>query len=299
VKRKARHRRPRPAAGPRLGWIRSLRLWMALAWIGALAGVAYGLHELEPYMRRINVADTAIEWVATPDWLHDANWKHVLPGLEARIGLYRDTDIYDERVCPWVAERLAESPWVDHTRRVAKLPDGRVRVHCDFRKPFAMVEVGRAAYLVDESGVRLPARWACSEINRSGWLVIGGVKARSPQPGKPWPGEDLATGLRLARFLYRAEAVGRVPFRDAIRAIDVSNFHGRKDPRAGRLQLITIYPRSYIHWGLPPGEEYGIESSAERKLAALCKLYAAQDGFPNMGPIDVRPQDGIAIGQPE
>jgi len=272
---------------------------MTVAWVGTFAVIAYGLHELEPYARRANTADTVIEWVRAPEWLNDENWQHVLPELEARINLHPDTDPYDDRVCPYVAERLVGSSWIEAVRRVTKQSDGRVKVYADFRKPFAMIEQNGIACLVDREGVRLPQQWASSGLNRSGWLAIRGVAVRAPNLGRRWPGDDVAAGLKLARFLYRAEAAGRTPFRDEIRAIDVSNFDGRRNRRAGRLQLVTINPQSYIHWGLPPGEEYDIEIVAEMKLARLCGLHAAAGCLPNKGPIDLRAEDGIGLGDPE
>lgn len=296
---RAKRSSSRHARRTRLGWLRSARTWMLVAWLGTFAAVAYGLQQLEPYAWRIDTGDMVVEWVGPAPWLHEANWEHVLPELEARIDLDPRTDPYDERVCPWVASRLAGSAWVERVRRVTKQSDGRVKIDADLRKPFAMVECGRTAYLVDDAGVRLPEQWASRDVNRRGWLVIRGVGGPVPRPGEPWPGEDLAAGLKLARFLYRAEAVGRVPFRESIAAIDVGNFRGRQSPRAGWLQLVTINPRSYIHWGLPPGEEFDIESSAELKLAMLCKLYVADGRFPETGWIDVRADDGIGFGGPE
>jgi hypothetical protein len=275
---------------------------MAVAWLGTFAVVAYGLRELEPYAQRASTADTVIEWVDTPEWLNDENWQHVLLELEDRIDLHPDTDPYDDRVCPYVAERIAGSSWLSAVRQVSKQSDGRVKIHADFRKPFALVEQHGVAYLVDQTGVRLPQQWASSGVNRCGWMAIRGVGARPPASGEQWPGEDVAAGLKLARFLYWAETKNRIPFRDEIRAIDVSNFDGRKSARAGRLQLITINPRSYIHWGLPPGEEYGydgnIESTAEMKLAMLCGLHEAKGRLPDKGPIDVRSEDAIVLGDP-
>jgi hypothetical protein len=289
--------RPR-AVGPRLKLLRSPRTWITVAWLGTFAVVAYGLHELEPYVHRISTSDMVVEWIGTPEWLHDANWKHVLPQLEARINLHPKTDPYDKRVCPYVAERLAGSSWVERLRRVTKQIDGRVKVYADFRKPFAMVERNGIAYLVDETGVRLPEQWASKDINRAGWWLIQGAAEPVPEPGQRWPGEDLAAGLKLARFLYRAESGGALPFRDALRAIDVSNFGGRMDAWAGRLQLVTINPESCIHWGYPPGEEYDTESSAERKLQHLRTAY--QKGrLPDRKPIDVRDEDRIGWVEPE
>lgn len=279
-------------------WLRSGRLWSALAWTAALGAAAWGLAALEPRVRRINTAPTVIEWVGVPEWLNYESFRDVLPALEQAVGLDPQTDPYDPRVCPYVAERVAASPWVAGVYRVSKQADGRVRVRAEFRKPFAWVRKGLVAYLVDEHGVRLPREVAAADINRSDWWVIEGVAAPAPRPGRRWDGEALAAGLKLARFLYRAGEAGRLPFRHTLRAIDVSNFRGRVDPQAGWLRLVTRNPRSYIHWGLPPGEEYGIESGAELKLAMLNKLHATRGGLPDDRPIDVRAPDSIALGAP-
>jgi hypothetical protein len=256
------------------------------------------LNRLEPYVRRINTAPVRVEWAGVPNWLHEENWQNVLPALEEHVALDPMTDPYDDRLSPWVAQRLAESPWIADVHRVSKHADGSVKVYASFRKPFAIVQHRGAAYLVDEAGIRLPRRWASRSVNRAGWMVIEGAAASPPEPGGQWEGEDLAGGLRLARFLYRAEAASQLPFRAEIRAIDVSNFRGRRSPRAGWLQLTMKNPRAYIHWGLPPGEEYGIEASAERKLACLCDLHAGRGRLPAEEPIDVRDENGIAIGEP-
>jgi hypothetical protein len=297
---RAKHRRRlgENASRPRLKRLRSPRLWMSIAWLGTFAVVAYGLHQLEPYARGTNTSDTLLEWVRTPAWLHDANWQHVLPGLETRIQLHPDTDPYDARVCPYVAGRLARSPWVARVPRVTKQSNGRVKVWADFHKPFAMVERDRVAYLVDDEGVRLPEQWLAKNVNRRGWWLIEGVAQAGPKPGERWPGEDLAAGLKLARFLYRAEASGKLPFRDALHSIDVSNFDGNQNPWAGRLKLVTINPESCIHWGYPPGEEYDSESSAERKLQHL--RTAHQMGrLPGTKPLDIRAAEYLRWLEPE
>ena len=268
---------------------------MTVAWLGTFGAAAYGLNRLEPHAQRLSTADTAIEWVNPPDWLHDEAWAHVLPELEAHIGLDPRTDVYDDRVCPWVAERLAGSAWIERIRSVTKQQNGRVKIQAEFRKPFAMAEHNGLAYLVDGGGVRLPtAAWPSSRVNRAGWYVLCGMASSPPRPGQRWQGEDLAAGLKLARFLEAAE---HVPFREEILAIDVGNFRGRRDPWAGRLQLITRNPTSYIHWGAPPGEEYDVEATAELKLAMLSTLYEASGKLPDAGPIDVRASEGIGIGR--
>ena len=296
---KTRRKSRKRATGPDLSWLRSARTWMAVAWMGTFAVIAYGLNRLDPHAQRIVTGDTEIEWVEPPSWLSDENWKDVLPKLEDRIDLPSDTDPYDDRVCPYVAERLAGSAWIAQVRRVTKQNDGVVKVYSNFRKPFAMIEQAGVAYLVDAAGVRLPMEWAARSVNRSVWLTIRGVAARVPERGHRWAGDDVAAGLKLARFLYAAEDAGRADFREEILAIDVGNFKGRRNPRAGRLQLVTINPQSYIHWGLPPGEEYGIESSAELKLEFLRELYVRVGRLPDQGPIDIRAEDVIGLGEPD
>jgi len=267
--------------------------WGLLAWLAALGGAAYGLHRLEPYALSRNANPTRIEWGELPAWLSEPDWRFVLSDLEARLetaeGPFSAVVLHDENVCPYVAAQLGSSAWIERIERVSKRSDGRVRVQARFRQPFALVEHSGVLYLVDESGVRLPLRRPVDT------LVIRGVRAAAPAPGQAWAGGDVAAGLKLAGLLQRAKAAGQAPFWRELRAIDVSNWDGRKLPAAGRLQLITDNPQSYIHWGAVPGEEYGVEAKAEHKLAALATLYLRQGRFPDDGPIDVRDENRIDI----
>ena len=285
-------------AEPRLRFLTSLRTWIVVAWIGTFSVVAYGLHQLEDYAYDVSVVDARIEWANPPQWLSEANWQHVLPSLERQINLPEETDLYLDSVCPYVAEGLAGSAWIEELQRITKQSDGTIRIFAKFRKPFAMIERHGTAYLVDRHGVRLPEQWSAGALNRGGWIVIRGVEVAVPNPGEKWDGEDLAAGLKLAAFLYQMETAGQLPFRDEIRAIDVSNFDGRRNRRDGHLQLVTTNAGSYIHWGMAPGAEYGVEATAGRKLAMLRELYARAGRFPDRGPIDVRGEDGIRFGQP-
>ncbi len=290
-KKKGRSARARPSAGHG----RSAAVSVALLWLVSLLGAGYGLHRLDPYVRRNNRVPTRIEWSGVPQWLTEPYWKHILARLENRVALDPLTDPYDAHVCEYVGRRLAGSAWVERVRRVSVQADGRVVVSAEFRKPFAMIERNGVAYLVDSAGVRLPMGFRSRSVNREGWLVIEGVAARPPEPGQRWIGRDAAGGLRLARFLVNAEESGNLTFRKEIVAIDVSNFDGRRDRRAGDLQIVVRNPQCLIHWGLAPGEEGGVEASPQRKLAMLNALYAARGGFPDR-PIDVRSADAILLG---
>lgn len=297
-KTRSKRRKSKPSSKQHWAPLRSARVWMAIGWVGVFAAAAYGLHRLEPHARGLNTNPTVIEWASAPKWLGDENWKPILQDLEARIDLPEDADIFDDRVCAYVAEQLADSAWIDRVRKVTKQQDGRVRIYADFRKPFAMIERDTFVYLVDARGVRLPFRYYSRDVNRRGWFVIEGARAEAPSPGERWAGGDVAAGLKLAEYLCQAEIAGKTPFRDSITAIDVGNHKGRKNPRGGWLRLVTINPQSYIHWGLAPGEEYGVESSAELKLAMLSQLYRSDGMLPDRGPIDVRDDDAVIFGEP-
>lgn len=291
--RRARAKRTAIAvSGPRHSGRRAL---MAIAWLVLLGGSAYGLSLLEAQARRINQAPTRLEWVNAPLWLQEASWQHVLREIEAAVDLHPDTDIYDDTVCLYVATHVAQSPWVAVVSRVTKLHDGRVRIEADFRMPFTFVEHRGVAYLIDAHGTRLPPSLAAEFVNTEKWLPIRGVAASPPVIGQKWTGGDLQDGLKMVQFLYAAEVTEPLIFRDSIRAVDVSNYNYRRRAGDGWLTLITRNPRSYIHWGLPPGEEYGVESPARRKLAALARFYQDRGGFPDDGPIDIRDEDRIVI----
>lgn len=267
------------------------RFWIGALWILGACGAAYGLTQMEPQARALATASPRIEWVSLPHWLEngDAPWPDVLNQLVASLDAdgapVSSWDLFDPRVCPYVANQLQQSPWIEKVERVTKAHDGAIRVWAKFREPFAIVEQGRSSFLVDEHGVRLPNS---HELSRLDWLVVQGVSANAPQLGESWTSDDLTAGLKLARFLYAAEASNQLAFRNSIRAIDVTNFRRRANAWAGELQLVTINPTTYIHWGLPPGEEFGIEATAETKLGVLNRLYQERNRLPNSPWIDVR-----------
>jgi hypothetical protein len=98
------------------------------------------------------------------------------------------------------------------------------------------------------------------------------VREPLPPIGQVWPGADLADGIKLMKWLIRTRRLDPTnppAIRSQLRSISVAN-HGRRKSRwDGELQIITIYPRVCIHWGMPPQEEYAIEAPAQKKLAGL------------------------------
>src|ERR1041385_5927478 len=82
-----------------------------------------------------------------------------------------------------------------------------------------------------------------------------------------WQGDDLAAGLELVRLLAHQ------PFADEILKVDVSNYHGRKDPAASHIVLVTKY-LTEIRWGRNPGAtDAFVEAKPEVKLAHMAEIY--------------------------
>lgn len=270
---------------PRRG---GLRWAAALAWALALAGVGFGLNRLEPAARALSTADTRVEWVNLPTWLREPEWRWVVDELAAIPEFAADTDIFDANVTAYVGEQLSRSPWIERIDRVTKHRDGRVRVAAHFRKPFTMIEKDGWAYVVDETGVRLPGRLAASEVDHSRGLTIVGVRAAAPPEGQRWPGRDVEDGIKLVRFLWQAEVSDCLPIRKHLRSVDVSNADGSRSAWEGRLRILTTRSGNVIHWGRPPHEEYNIEADATKKLEALCEESRIRRWFEEDRPIDVR-----------
>lgn len=256
-----------------------------LGWVLGLGGVAYGLQRMEPLARSTVRGETRIEIANLPGWLNDPNWQQVLRDVIASVpDVYPDTQIYDDSVCKWVADHIAASPWAAKLERVTKANDGRVLVYAEFRKPFTLIERGERAYLIDRSGTLLPSSISTRDVAYDQWITLRGAKAASPPIGSVWPGADVQDGLKLADFLMRVESNGQLPVRPYLRSIDVS----QHDPKIRQLRILMSKPGAFVFWGVPPHEEYGVEASAERKLAALCEESKIRAWVTSGESIDIR-----------
>lgn len=287
----------RPEAGGfRLfgGWM--WVLWSLIGWAGTAVALAYGFGWVREFVesKPPNV-EMRIEWMNLPGWLSESAHAWLRDEIERSAGLAADAPVYDARLTERVGLRLMESPWIAKVERVAKQPDGTVRVWAQFRRPAAFVEVRGRAYLVDPTGVRLPPEYEVDEALAAGYFVITGVAEALPAVGQPWGGEDLTAALNLAQYLWEARGRGEVPFIAWIRAIDVANFNGKVSRLAGRLRLRTIHPNAFVEWGLPPGEEGGVEASASHKLHNLNTVFVQMGGQLPPRNIDIRGVGGVDL----
>ncbi len=252
-----RRDRPGPARAVRPAGRRPLLfIAKALAVLVTFAGGAFGLYKLQQSVLAAPSynAPARIHLVDVP--------KDIEEQMAGAMRPFADTPWTDDHLCEQIAASLTATGWVDRVLRVQRFADRRIEVHCRYRTPLALVQMGSGFYLVDDHGVRLPGRY----VNDPAFMLIQGVSTTPPSAGCLWDAPDLRAAVRLVKLLINE------PFATQITAVQVHNFAGRVDPREGHIRLATNQPGSQIVWGSPVGEEIE-ENTAEQKLAILRANY--------------------------
>lgn len=295
-KKRTARKTPRRRQNDKSPWMSRLTLkpiMLVILWLASFTGIAYGLHRLEPYARAANGnGEWQLKWIDVPATLD----KWTLGEIEQETDLYDlepifESDVYSPDLCKRLLDALEKSPWIADVHRVSKQADGVVEVRADIREYLTFVVRNRMGHLVDKTGVRLPRTDQENFLSQyEDMIVVEGVRAPVPPIGQPWESPAVAGGLKLVKFLNARCPTGLI---DSFKAVDVSNYNDRLNSRDGWLRIRTIHPGSYILWGLPPGEEDGIECLAERKLEMLWSLYSRDGQLPGHGIIDLRAENEI------
>ncbi|NLG42915.1 MAG: hypothetical protein GX547_06690 [Phycisphaerae bacterium] len=269
------------------------RLALALLWAGTFVGLAYGLHRLDAFAAEAadgapwtpqfpNVPGTIPDWI--PIEVADA------VGL-CEGGALCAMSINDPLLCEAIGTAVRSSPWVAKVERVTKQPDA-VNIYASFRTFLTFVVYKGKGYLVDEEGFRLPREETESRLPAYEMILLEGVQEPPPPYGQAWEGEAVKGGLQLVKLLQNDCPPGPRAF---IKAVDVSNYGGRKNPRDGWLSIRTVHARTKIQWGYPPGEEYLTEASAQKKLAYIQLAFSRYGEFPDGKIFDVRDRRDLQV----
>ena len=197
------------------------------------------------------------ELTDTPPWLGAARADELRRTIAALVA----PDPMDRASLTRVAGVLADNPWVASVNRVERGFDGVVSVSLVFREPVALVEARDGYHLVDGEGRRLPGVYPFEQLETLGLPALVGVRAAPPPEGQVWPGDDVQSGLSLAKLM------AGTPWATQVRAVDVRNAGGRVDRQAPYLSIATAH--GVVRWGRAPGEESIYEPAAEQKLAML------------------------------
>ena len=268
-------RKPIDSETARRRRVLTLHLLLAALLIG---GIGAGYHYADRYVEE-RVAYTRQRMYVVlknrPAWMNDFL-------VEQIAQIARPTapsSVFDHQLLENTAERLSRNPWVRKVHSVRRAwPGDTLVIDCEYRAPAALVKWGAFYWLVDENGVRLSERFTEQEVpsiqfgpdGHTRIRVIEGVRHAVPHlPGEPWPGEDLAAGMKMLDYLFDR------PYTEQILRVDVSNIDGRVDGKAPQIVLKTRF-NTQVLWGRPPSEndvDAFIEVSTARKLTYLRLAY--------------------------
>ncbi len=213
--------------------------------------------------------------------LGHARFRHppVIQIVGAAPGVEQDilTDLMAVSQTPWSEQDLCRSisrivqanPWVRKVESVQKYADGQVVVHCEYRRPGALVQYNGLLYLVSQDMVRLPGTYA----QDGGLMLIQGVAAAPPPAGEKWDASDLAAGMAVASRLAVESFAGQIT------GVLVHNYGGRVDREEAHIRLATDRTGGTIIWGSAPGEELE-ENTIAQKIAIL------RENFRRSGRVD-------------
>jgi hypothetical protein len=255
--------------GPRLSGIGTARAAKLAVVVGVTCAALLGLSRLQRYVHSLPDyrVPVRLELADVPPWLQRSQNEHILQSIRQEAGISPQESYLDEELTRSVAERLEASGWVRKVVSVEKCYGGRIVARCEYRQPIAWVMHGDWCFLVDDECVRLPGRYAHVRIANAGLLQIAGVNSPPPDVGQPWDAPDLSAAIELVTELADQ------PFREQIIAVLVYNYDGRENPYEPHMELATDRPGTRIRWGRAPGQELGLEPTAEQKLALLQGLY--------------------------
>jgi hypothetical protein len=210
-----------------------------------------------------------------PPWMSDFLAEQIVKSTQP-IGLH---SAFDRQLLRDTDKALSCNPWIRRVIEVRRVygrqPGDTVEIDCDYRTPAALVQWGQYYWLVDDHGIKLPEQYSANLLPRivlgaDGKVnirIISGVSHAPCESGRRWQGDDLAGGLEMARLLAGQD------WSDQIRAIDVSNFAGRRDPRQAQIVLVTRFGTE-LRWGRPPSAaDAFVEVSAAQKLAAIENIF--------------------------
>jgi len=213
----------------------------------------------------------AVVLIDPPTWMSQTLVTQITQSVSSPVATAAD----DGAAVREVAGKLHAHPWVagvQEVRRVyGKAPGDTIEVKATFRAPVALVRDGDWYWMVDSTGVKLPERFAVSEVptvvvspdRELNFRIITGVRAPAPAAGSLWTGEDVRAGLDLAALFADK------PFGDEIVVIDVSNYGGRVEQNLPQLVLKTRFD-TQIGWGRPvKARDFFVEISNDMKLQRL------------------------------
>ena len=259
---------------------RLVRLGFAALFVGGVAGVLLGARVYAERTVLTPANPPHVEIVNAPAWMN--------PQLRSRIEQVatppEPRSSLDGQTMQNVAASLAAEPWVKKVNQVRReyrdAPGDTLAIDCEFRAPVALVQDGNWFWMVDADGVKLPERFAKSELSQVALgqglqgiqlRIVIGVRANAPEAGEGWKGDDLKAALDLARLFH-----GK-PYMDDVAMIDVSSVEPPSLDETRRRNEIVLHTKynTQVVWGesIPQGNAFSSDVPVDQKMMVLESLY--------------------------
>jgi hypothetical protein len=242
-----------------------------LATVCVLAAAGIGFIFLEKYVKKtapVPQSPAALELVDVPVWVNEP----LKEKIYAAAGAYDENLKLDETAAQSVQQNIeTQVAWLDEVK--VQTTHDRLLIKARWRKPLALVKLGRHRFYVDANLVVLDF----VPMPNLPLVEIKGLSAATKvsPPGEIWQCDDLAAGVTILTKLDQMDksVTPDKPLLYEINSVDVRNFNGRKNSRSPHIILHTKDDTKII-WGAEFGtwQKY-LEATDEEKLAKLYGYY--------------------------
>lgn len=212
-----------------------------------------------------------VEFAGFPDWVTPEIQEEItsvdLTGGRERRNLLR------AGVIAFLRDQIEGVVWV---RDVVSLDlswpsfhePGKIQARLKLRVPVAIVESGGLHYLTDRDGLRLGHPYRSDPGYWFQIPLLTGLEEplTIPAQGETWDTPAVLEGASVAAALYEAGIHRDYPDRP-IEAINLDNIHGRRDPVASEVVLLSA--GQALEWGRSPRSRHSRALSIEDKLRNL------------------------------
>ncbi|MCO5166538.1 MAG: hypothetical protein M9894_09255 [Planctomycetes bacterium] len=246
-----------------------------LALLGALgAGVAGASEAARARVEawpRFQVDRAALQLTPLPDALSPRARRDL-----ERLPLPPRPNAFDPQLVPFTAACLAGLPWVKEVEAVRLDAKGRLSFALLAREPVARIASRGGDEVLTADGALVPLAYAARPDDLPAVL------------GAPASGEGRLRALAAANALLRELGA----LRPHVKALDLSNLDGARDPRESEVVLHLVQgPR--VDWGRPPGPGDDAEPRTIRaglpRLDGAAKLAALRrflEGGPDLATVE-------------
>lgn len=256
----------------------------------ALTILLFGVLGLSEWTRarrqeRFVVTAQELRQLAWPSWCTEAMARRIAESLPFEPQYYST----DRNATARIAAAYKQSSWVRRVHYVRKAYPNRIAAAVELRQPVLAVPFATQYYLVDRDGVRLPVqypRWPVDEVQVP---VLTGIRPGPPPAHGVWQDAAVLDALAVLAAVEQCDEIASI----RITEVDLSNLHGRIDPRQSEIVLVTD-TQSRILWGRSPRTAAFGEHPVEEKVSKLGELLR-QNPRPRRVDLIIRFADGGVV----